>query len=196
MKKNAAPASLSATRTRSQQAVFDCYNHPGGALLGWLEDEARARAHGCVDLAACLGVTYGYIHQLKSKRRQVAHISDAFAQACGRYLGVPTVVVKLLAGRITLADFVGPDLTEEELIDRAFRQMLGDSTARRLLPDDPLSLPTAARRPLVLMYAEATGLDVLGVQQLPHILQHLLRAAIVDEEHAVQADLVRELAPA
>ena len=143
-------------------------------------------------MAKALGVTYGYIHQLKTGHRQVAHISDAFARTSARYLGVPPVVVKLLAGRITMADFVSPGMDQDELIERAYQRMLEDPTARQLLPMDPHSLSKEARRPVVLLYAEATSLDLFGTRQLPTLLRYLQRAALVHDENLQDAELAAE----
>lgn len=180
-----------ARETGSRARVVACYTHLGGALLGWLTDEARKRGHGGAEMAAALGVTYGHIHQLKTGHRQVAHISDAFARMCAKYLGVPAVVVKLLAGRIAMTDFLSPETTEEEAIERGFRRMLDDPTARELLPMDPHSLPPEARRPLVLLYADMSGMDLFGARQLPDMLRYLQQAGVVHDENEQRAEEAR-----
>lgn len=81
------------------------YAHQGGPLIGWLWDEARRRGIELQQMAAELGVTYGYIHQLRTGIRRTSAISHDFAAACGEFLGVPTVVVLLLAGYLTMSDF-------------------------------------------------------------------------------------------
>jgi hypothetical protein len=185
-----------ASRLAARARVSDCYNYAGGALLGWLDDEARKRRHGCAEMARALGVTYGYIHQLKTTRRQVAHISDAFARMCGAYLGVPVIVVKLLAGRVVIEDFLSPGASADEVIERGFRSLLDDPSARELLPLDLHSLTHEARRALVLMYAESTGLDLFNARQLPMLLRYLQQAAIVHDENTQEADWVKEPAVA
>ena len=74
------------------------YAVDGGPLLGWLMDEAQLRGQLLNEMASALGVTYGYINQLRNGIRKVSHISNEFARSCANYLGVPTVVVKLVSG--------------------------------------------------------------------------------------------------
>lgn len=80
------------------ERVERLYAEDGGPLLGWLMDEAQLRGQLLNEMASALGVTYGYINQLRNGIRKVSHISNEFARSCANYLGVPTVVVKLVSG--------------------------------------------------------------------------------------------------
>jgi len=59
-----------------RERVMRCYRHPGGPLLGWLADEAKRRGHTGQAMAESLGVTAGYIHQLRTGHRHLCNISD------------------------------------------------------------------------------------------------------------------------
>lgn len=83
------------------------YAAPGGPLMGWLFEEAETRGLRVQELASELSVTTGYLMQLRNGVREAVHISYDFAVACAMFLEVPTVVVLVLAGRLTLVDFVG-----------------------------------------------------------------------------------------
>ena len=163
------------------------YASPGGPLIGWLFDECRRRRQEYREMAACLGVTYGYVNQLRSGLRQARHISDDFAVSCAHYLGVPPVVVKMVAGRIPMSDFVTPREPEEDALDRAMAQMLDDPVARRNLPADMSELTLSAKRALVAMYVEASGRDVFGMHQLPEMVRWLQRAATIHDESEAEA---------
>lgn len=163
--------------------VMACYRHLGGPLLGWLTDEAKRRGHTGNAMADALGVTVGYMHQLRSGNRQLAHISDAFARSCAKYLGVPPIVVKLLSGRISISDFLHPRVSETEFIERGFRSMLGDSSIRELMPVDLEALSEDARRALVMLYSEVMHVDLVGVRELPTMLRYLQQAAEVHDEN-------------
>ncbi len=65
-----------------EERVSRLYASPGGPLIGWLFDECRRRRQEYREMAACLGVTYGYVNQLRSGLRQARHISDDFAVSC------------------------------------------------------------------------------------------------------------------
>ena len=167
----------------ADERVQRLYAGQGGPLVNWLLDEARIRGISIGRLADELGVTPGYIHHLRSRIRSPAAIGQEFADACGRFLGVPTVVVKLLAGRLLVRDFCPPRETEGEMVDRVFRRMLEDPTARQCLPADLAGIDGAARKALVLMYAEASGQDVFGLRELPTMLQYLQRAVVIHDEN-------------
>lgn len=171
----------------SEQRVLRLYDADGGPLIGWLHDECNRRGHTQREMADELGVTYSYIYQLRTGARQTEHISPEVAKTCARYLGVPPIVVKLLAGAVPMSDFVWPSQSEEAVIDRALDSMKVDAIARMLLPANVKALPLAAKRSLVLMYSESSRQDVLGVRHLPEVLQWLQRAVVIHDDNAARA---------
>ena len=169
------------------ERVERLYAEDGGPLLGWLMDEAQLRGQLLNEMAAALGVTYGYINQLRNGIRKVSHISNEFARSCANYLGVPTVVVKLVSGSISLSDFAWPAVDEDMVVERAFQRMLSDPNVRPSLPRNAHKLPVPAKRVMVMMYADITGVDIFGARQLPDIVHWLQRAAIIHDGHEGQA---------
>ena len=127
------------------------------------------------------------LNQLRNGIRKVSHISNEFARSCANYLGVPTVVVKLVSGSISLSDFAWPAVDEDMVVERAFQRMLSDPNVRPSLPRNAHKLPVPAKRAMVMMYADITGVDIFGVRQLPDIVHWLQRAAIVHDGHEGQA---------
>lgn len=97
-------------RETAQARLALVYKAHGGPLMDWLEDEARRRNHSAEDIADELGVTYGYVVQLRRGLRATADMSQRLVQACGRYLGVPAHVVELVAGTRDIAYFHGTDV--------------------------------------------------------------------------------------
>ena len=165
--------------------VARLYRSNGGPLLGWLTDEARRRGHSQKELALELGVTSGYIGQLATGYRVPDAISQSFAESCARYLRVPTIVVKLLAGNIHLSDFASPENRDEDMLQLAFARLLADHDVSRLLPPAADTLPDEAKRMMVLLYADVACSDLFGLRQLPDIVHWLQRAALIDAEHHV-----------
>jgi transcriptional regulator with XRE-family HTH domain len=163
------------------------YAAPGGPLMGWLCDEAKRRSDSMQTLAKSLGVTYGYISQLRNGFRSTASISQEFAFASAQYLGVPTVVVKLLAGNIRIRDFMFPNEDEESLLNRALGRVRTDPVVGAALPANVEDLAIEAKRALVLMYGEASGTDPLGARRLPEIVHWLQRASLLYADRCVQA---------
>lgn len=154
------------------------YRHPGGPLLGWLGDEANRKGHSPSEMSRELGVTYGYILQLCSGIRNVEWVSQGFLDACAYYLGVPTIVCKVLSGNIRMSDFLHRADSEQEVVNRCLRQMMDDPARSKLLPSDPMSLEMVAKRALVLMHLKIEQEDFLGVKGLPEIVQWLQRSAV------------------
>ena len=186
----------STVKETPQERVERLYAEDGGPLLGWLIDEAQLRGQLLSEMATDLHVTYGYINQLRNGIRKVSNISNEFARSCANYLGVPTVVVKLVSGSISLSDFAWPALDEDMVVERAFQRMLTDPNVRPSLPRHAQKLPVAAKRAMVMMYADITGVDLFGVRQLPDIVHWLQRAAILHDGHegqAMEAKLRRQL---
>lgn len=169
------------------QRVARLYRSKGGPLLGWLTDEARRRGQDQKELALELGVTSGYIGQLATGYRVPEAISQSFAESCARYLRVPTIVVKLLAGNIHLSDFASPENRNEDMLELAFARLLADPDVSRLLPPAADTLPDEAKRMMVLLYADVACSDLFGLRQLPDIVHSLQRAALIDAEHHVVA---------
>lgn len=178
----------------AEQRAQRLYAGKGGPLLSWLLDEALRRNQTYRDMATDLQVTYGYINQLRTGIRKVEHISHEFARSCALYLGVPTIVIKLLSGSIRMSDFAWPTITEEEVVDRAYRRVSSDPSVKPALPARPDALNHEAKKALVMMYADASGVDLLGVRQLPDMVHWLQRAAVIRdgrEADAVQNQLRR-----
>ena len=63
-----------------EERVRRLYSYEGGALMGWLLDECRIRGFTLQALAAELGVTYGYLNQLRSGLREISQVGPRFAQ--------------------------------------------------------------------------------------------------------------------
>lgn len=172
--------SMKATET-AEERVRRLHAEQGGPLIAWLLDEARRRGQLHSEMARELGVTYGYINQLRSGLRSTANITPTFSKAVARYLEVPEVVVLIVCGRLGLSSFIQPQLTEAAAIDRALGRMMDDQHLRSVIPVDIMQLPRQAKIALVMMYLESTSVDLLGMQPLPQIVQFLQSAAEMHE---------------
>lgn len=170
-----------------QARVQRLYTAPGGALMGWLFDEAACRGHQHQELAQQLGVTVGYLYQLRSGVRQTRNISHEFAKACASYLGVPPVVIKLVSGQIHMSDFATPQLSEEELVERAFLRLMTDPIVMPALPQQLETLNYEARRALVLLYSEVSCQNLFALHDIPESVRWLKRAALLHDEAEARA---------
>jgi transcriptional regulator with XRE-family HTH domain len=164
------------------------YAAPGGPLIGRLRNEAQKRGHNPQEMATSLGVTAGYVEQLAAGIRPIDGIQQEFADNCSRYLNVPTIVVKLLSGNIRMSDFLQRFETEEEVTDRAIRQIQLDPQLSEALPADLAALPFEAKKAIALMYAEVTSSNLFGLRELPETVYWLQRAALNVEDALSNAD--------
>lgn len=160
------------------QRLERLYRHPGGPLLGWLGDEAHRKGQSPAEMSRALGVNYGYVLQLCNGVRNVENVSQDFLDVCAWYLGVPTIVCKVLAGSIRMSDFLHRAGSEQAAVDQCLRQIIDDPVRSKLLPNDPMSLEMVAKRALVLMHMTIEPDDFLGVKGLPKIVQWLQRCAV------------------
>jgi transcriptional regulator with XRE-family HTH domain len=171
----------------AEERVLRLYKSNGGPLIGWLLDEAKSRRQSCDEMAREIGVSYTYIAQLRNGTRSSVDIRQDMAEGCAKYLGVPPVVVKIVAGSIRLSDFVCAYETEEEMLDRVMRKVQDDPQLRYLLPSNLSQLASPAKKALALMYAETAGHEIFGHRELPTIVRYLQRAAMFHDANEAEA---------
>ena len=143
-----------------------------GPLLSWLISEAQQQGLQPRQLAGRLGVGYGYIAQLRLGIRRSENISDDFSAVCARFLGVPTIIVKLLSGRIKVEDFAVNDGASFEC-----RKHGSQVKKRGTLVSTPLRV----------------NLKKLGLEarQLPEIMRYLQRAALIHLKNGSRRSPIR-----
>jgi len=150
-----------------------------GPLLAWLMQEAQRQGLDPRQLARELGVTYGYVAQLRLGIRKTEHISDDFSRMCALFLGVPTIVVKVLSGRVSLEDFVVPGSATKRCRRQALQAMRHDPVFGPLLPASLEKLEPEVQDAILALYQEATGHVVFGARHLPEMMTYLQRAALI-----------------
>jgi len=165
-------------------------------LIAALEEAAERKGINKQELASALGVTYGYLAQLKSGIRETRNIGDEFADNCATFLGVPRIKVLIRAGRVRASDFY--DVAGEE----AFR--LKVSAALKIIKMDiewgpyfPYQLLEPNADPMiqqfvVLLYEKASNKMLLGEKVSAQEWAATLEAA---RSHPEPVDLAPEAAP-
>ncbi|MDO8417774.1 MAG: hypothetical protein Q7S87_16360 [Agitococcus sp.] len=129
---------------------------PGGMLLAALIRHANESGHQMAEMARELGVTYGYINQLRNGTRHINQISDDFANACALYLGIPRLTVLMLAGRISPEDIYESKELVIESIPRAMRYICEDPDWGHLVSADIRNGSYATHFLIVKLYEAAT----------------------------------------
>jgi len=138
----------------------------GTPLMEVLEEAAKRKSLNKQELAEALGVTYGYLAQLKNAIRDPRNISDAFAEACASFLGAPRIQVLLLAGRLRPSDFytVGSEKEFRLNVWKALDFIKGDADWGGYFPYGLLEATAdpAVQQFVVLLYEKATGKVLLN----------------------------------
>ena len=130
---------------------------PGGLLLSALIRCANERRMQLNDMARELGVTYGYINQLRNGLRPVTQVSDDFALACARYLGVPRLTVLMMAGRITPEDAFEREGLMLKEVENAMRFICDDPSWGHLVTPELRKASIESQYLVVRMYEKATN---------------------------------------
>jgi hypothetical protein len=78
------------------------------ALLGALVAQATRRGETLAGLAKILGVSYERLAQWRRGDADIGHAKTSVHEKAGQYLGLPTVLILVLAGVVNLEQFVWP----------------------------------------------------------------------------------------
>ncbi|MCO6414113.1 MAG: helix-turn-helix transcriptional regulator [Thiogranum sp.] len=154
------------TAPHSQKTQFlamsdEDLSRPGATLLSWLFAKANADGYTLSQLAEQLGVTYGYVSQLRSGARKTQHISQTFSRAAAEYLGVPHIAVLLAAGIVQPEDYYDSPESFRQRVDSGINTMRQDPQWGPLVPAGIGRQSYEYKRLLVLLYERATQQTLL-----------------------------------
>lgn len=150
-------------------------------LIAALYRHAAIRREGLPEMAAQLGVTTGYILQLRDGTRLPERISREFAEAVAHYLGVSAITVQLLAGKIQARDFITP-IGARSLLESELDRMCLDAELGALMPERLLDAHEDVQHFVVLLYQEAKQQLARSQRRLPLVLDEVLRGALLQED--------------
>ena len=130
---------------------------PGGLLLATLVHRANEKGLQLKEMAKALGVTHGYINQLRNGIRPVKQISNAFALACAEFLGISRMSVLMLVEIVTTADFFESEEMMAAEISRAIGFICDDMKWGHLVTPEIREADEMSQFGVVKLYEEATG---------------------------------------
>lgn len=172
------------------ERVLRLYQHPGGPLIGWVLDDAARRRHDDNHLAQALGISLEELERCKRGPASRLVLDRAFMTKAARYLAIPPITARLLAGDIRVGDFATRVESPAETIEREFARMLTDPKLRALVPDSVADLTEESRHYLVMVHGKHREMELAELPLLPDILRWLQRAAIQHDEHEGMTALV------
>ena len=129
---------------------------PGGLLISNLLSCANERGQQLNDMACELGITYGYINQLRTGHRPISEISTKLTLACARYLGVPQLTVMLLSGKITSSSMFESEEMKATQIEDAMSLIYKDPVWGPLFTFELRKGSLESKYCLVRLYESAT----------------------------------------
>ena len=137
-------------------------HRPGGLLMAALIRHANEHQIQLNELARELGVTYGYINQLRNGIRRIDQISDEFSSAAACFLGVPRLAVLLLSGQINPSDCFESEKLMASEICRAMSYICADPEWGHFITPELRSADEVSQFGLVKIFEAATGKVLLN----------------------------------
>lgn len=135
---------------------------PGGKLLAMLVARSNQLGMKLADMCQVeLGVTYGYLHQLRNGMRKTSNISEDFATRCAIFLGVPRLTVLMAADRVSLDDYFDRQRMVATEIRRAMQFVMDDPIYGVSMLPEVMDLQLTSQFAIVQLYEKATGKKIL-----------------------------------
>jgi len=129
----------------------------GARLLQLLFSEANMRGLQIRELASNLGVSAGYLHQLRTGLKPVPGISRQLSENIRVFLGVPRITVLLAAGIVQHEDFYADSDQMETYLLNAEEFIRSDPVYGPLVPTDFHDHSGDLRMLVIRLYENATG---------------------------------------
>ncbi len=141
-------------------------DRPGSVLLKLIYEEGFKRGLQISEIAAEIGVSYGYMAQLRNGLRSVPHVSDEVLQNIATFLQVPRFTLLLAAEKIKLSDFYEPT-TLEHSIEVALVDMSRDPQWAGIVPVSLVDADPKIKLLTIRLYEKATGKKLMPFQIFP-----------------------------
>ena len=136
----------------------------GSMLLAWLYSSASEKGLSKTELAASLGVTYGYLAQLqRDPEKKMSKVGDEFIKACSDFLEIPKLAVLMASGKISPSDFHSSSHNEyKQQLENALQFIRKDYEYAAFMPGDIMYAGLEYQQAIVLFYEQATGRKLLN----------------------------------
>lgn len=145
-----------ASLVSSQRSKELTRHNKSSTLIRLLFSKANERDLSAKDMADELGVTYGYLMQLKNGIRRCDAVSSEFSSSCAKFLGIPKVGVLIASGVVNVTDFYEDGESLEGQIDRALYHIKNDPETGFMYPDDIDGSDLLTRYFVVSLFERAT----------------------------------------
>lgn len=177
-------------------AVQDAKKSGGSVLTSLLMTKAANKNQDLKHLAAALGISYGYLIQVKNGERKYNGLSNDVLDRMAAYLELPLLVVYCAADKIPPYVLIGSDYSSFWAdVSSGYEAFKGDPDYAHFFTEELKGISNSSKVPLVLAYERATGKTLIRRNDAtPEVLEFC--AALVNEERdqhlALQEDRLEE----
>lgn len=105
---------------------------------------------------------------------------------------MPTILVKLLAGRLSLGDFAWPQRSQEEDLADGLAALRDDPVLGAPVPDAIYQAAPAVQEFESALHMECAEQHPCRIRALPRMLDDLQRAALCEADYEVELAKLRE----
>lgn len=133
----------------------------GATLLQWIIETANEQGLQLNQVAAKLGCTYGYLHQLRKGMKPVPGISEQLIDACAEFLGIPRLAVMIAADIVKPTDFYADEELVTSSLDAALRLIRSDPEWGPRCSPAVMDLDTRGKLFVINLYEQARGVQLL-----------------------------------
>ncbi|MYN15101.1 hypothetical protein GSY71_18370 [Pusillimonas sp. TS35] len=133
-------------------------------LLRALITKAYREGHTMQHLADTLGVSYARLNQWRRAEGDIGNAQRPVLEAAARYLGIPTILVHVLSGRILLSDLFWPaEENLEKKVDSEIKALYDDPFLGAFTPKELASSESSIKLYVLFLYRE---LNSAGARRL------------------------------
>lgn len=169
--------------------------HDEQPLMRVLVAEAIRRGDTLAQLAKQLGVTYQRLGQWRRGEYAIGNVRPAVYELAGQYLGIPTVMVMVMARKIGLMQFVWPDAAPlKDRVALELKRLRQDPFLGAFVPAELAAASPAIQLFVVFLFHELSGQCAQGEHGY-RWLRVLHQAAIGDQHGQLELDTLRKTAP-
>lgn len=149
------------------------------ALIVKAQREGQTMQH----LARVLGVSYARLSQWRRGESQISNAKRSVHEHAARYLGLPVILVRVLARDITLSDLLWPEEGDlERQVQSSIQQLYDDCYMGGLVPPALLSASTSVKLFVLFLYRELNSPENVAVGRGSASWLSTLRDAMLAED--------------
>lgn len=154
-----------------EDIVVEAMKFVGRPLCTLLLAKMQLDELSVAQLAKRFSIGRSYLSQLLRGTKPLAAVSSDFLKDCAVYLGIPVVFAHVLAGRLTLDDFLVTSADPVQALDGAIQVIAGSGVAAATAVDAEMltAMPVPVKQLMVLLYERSENVSLLPKANAQHL---------------------------